>query len=157
MKDVQNKLTQKSAFTSCLSGGVPLLWKNTINDFVSRLAHIDFDRIAGIRCDFSDNDPLFMLGVYLPASSHNIEEFNQYLDYFWTLYEALPTIGQVFILSDLNSDPGNSLGERERYDPNERVLKPVEFANCFNLCHVNLLDTCSWNLGTYVSHCEDTF
>ena len=93
------------------------------------------------------------IGVYLPVSSHNIEEFNEYLDYLWALYESLSTEGLVITLGDLNGDLGNSLGERGRYDPNERGLKLAEFANYFNLCTVNLLDTCSGPLETYVSHC----
>ena len=61
-------------------GGVALFWKNSINDFVTPLEEIDSDRIVGIRCDFGNNDPLFILGVYLPSSSHQMDMFNDCLD-----------------------------------------------------------------------------
>ena len=70
-------------------GGVALFWKNCINDMVTPLENIDSDRIVGIRCDFNDNSLLFILSVYLPAASHPIEEFNEYLDYLWALYDSL--------------------------------------------------------------------
>ena len=48
--------------------GVALLWKRTIDDFVTPLENIESDRIVGIRCDFYNCDPLFILSVYLPSS-----------------------------------------------------------------------------------------
>ena len=39
--------------------GVALLWKRTIDDFVTPLENIESDRIVGIRCDFDNCDPLF--------------------------------------------------------------------------------------------------
>ena len=66
-------------------GGIALFWKNCIKDMVTPLENIDSDRIVGIRCDFNDNSPLFILSVYLPPASHPIEEFNEYLDYLWAL------------------------------------------------------------------------
>ena len=34
---------------------------------------------------------LFILSVCMPTSSHCIEEFNEYLDYLWVLYDSLST------------------------------------------------------------------
>ena len=70
------------------------------------------------------------------------------------MYKSRSTKGLVIILGDLNGDLGNSLGDRGRYDPNEHGLKLAEFANYFNLCPVNLLNTCCGPLETYISHCE---
>ena len=56
-------------------GGVALFWENSINDFVTPLEEIDSDRIVGIRCDFGNNDPLFILCVYLPSSSYQMNVF----------------------------------------------------------------------------------
>ena len=42
-------------------GGVALFWKISIGDLVTTLDNIDSDRIVGIRCDFPDSDPLFIL------------------------------------------------------------------------------------------------
>ena len=115
-------------------GGVALFWKNCIKDMVTPLENIDSDRIVGIRCDFNDNSPLFILSVYLPAASHPIEEFNEYLDYLWALYDSLSKTGFVIVMGDFNGSLGNSLGERGHYAPNDRGVKLLDFANYFNLC-----------------------
>ena len=43
--------------------GVDLLRKRTIDDFVIPLENIESDCIVGIRCDFDNCDPLFILSV----------------------------------------------------------------------------------------------
>ena len=53
----------------------------------------------------------------MPASSHCIQEFNEYLDYLWELYDSLSTEGFVIIMGDLNGDLGNSLGDRVAMHP----------------------------------------
>ena len=70
---------------------------------VTPLENIDSDRIVGIRCDFNDNSPLFILSVHLPAASHPIEEFNEYLDYPWALYDSLSKTGFVIVIVDFGS------------------------------------------------------
>ena len=77
-------------------GGVALFWKNSINDFVTPFEEIGSDRIVGIRCEFGNNDPLFMLGVYLPSSSHQMDVFNEYLDYLRSLGIVRFFVCQVF-------------------------------------------------------------
>ena len=76
-------------------GGVA--WKTFFNDLVKPLENIDSDRIVGIRYDFNEKSPLFILSAYMLASSHCIEEFNEYLDYLWVLYDSLSTEGFVII------------------------------------------------------------
>ena len=120
---------------------------------VKPLENIDSDRIVGIRCDFNEKSPLFILSVYMPASSHCIEEFNEYLDYLWALYDSLSTECFVIIMGDLNGDLGNSLGDKGCFAPNDRGLRLLDFANYFNLCPINLLSICSGPLETFVSHC----
>ena len=134
-------------------GGVALFWKNCIKDMVTPLENIDSDHIVGIRCDFNDNSPLFILSVYLPAASHPIEEFNEYLDYLLALYDSLSKTGFVIVIGDFNGNLGNSLGERGRYAPNDRGVKLLDFANYLNLFPTNLLSTCRGPLETFVSHC----
>ena len=56
-------------------GGVALLWKYSINDFVTPIKSIQSDRIVGIKCEFSGCRPLFILSVYLPSSNHTLDEF----------------------------------------------------------------------------------
>ena len=53
-------------------GGVALLWKYSINDFVTPIKSIQSDRIVGIKCEFSGCRPLFILGVYLHSSNQII-------------------------------------------------------------------------------------
>ena len=93
-------------------GGVALFRKISIDNLVTPLENINSDRIVGIRCDFRDSDPLFILGVYLPASNHSIDEFDACLDYLWALYESLDSEGLVIVMGDCNGDIGNALSNR---------------------------------------------
>ena len=109
-------------------GGVALLWKRTTDDFVTSLENIEFDRIAGIRCNFDNCDPL---SVYLPSSGSTIDEFKEYLDFLWALYDSLSDKGHVLVLGDYNGDLGDSLGDKRKYPPNQRGSKLLDFANYF--------------------------
>ena len=93
-------------------GGVVLLWKYSINDFVTPVKSIQSDRIVGIKCEFSGCIPLFTLGVYLPSSNHTLDEFQECLDLLWALYESLSADGFVIVLGDVYGDFGNCLGVR---------------------------------------------
>ena len=117
-------------------GGVALFWKISIDGLVIPLENIDFDRIIGIRCDFPDSDPLFISSIYLPASSHCINEFNECLHYLWALYESFISKCFVVVMGECNGDLGNALGDRRHHEPNMRDLKLIEFANFFNLCPI---------------------
>ena len=119
------------------------------------LEDIISDRIVGIRLDFPKCDPLFILGVYLPATSakHTLDHYLEYLHYLRAIYDKLSSEGFVVILGDFNGDLGNSLGDKGIKEPNQRGLKLLEFANHFNLCPVNLLETCQGPTESYVSHC----
>ena len=101
-------------------GCVALLWKRTTDDFVTPLENIEPDRIVGIRCDFDTCDPLFILSVYLPSSNSTVDEFKEYLDFLWALYDSLSDKGHVLVLDDFNGDLGDSLGDTEKYPPNQR-------------------------------------
>ena len=91
---------------SIAHGGVALLWKCTIDDFVTLLENIEPDRIVGIRCDFDNCDPLFILSVYLTLSNSTIEEFKESLDFLWALYDSLSDKGHVLVFGDFNGDLG---------------------------------------------------
>ena len=138
---------------SIAHGGVALLWKRTIDNFVSPLKNIESDRIVGIRCDFDTCDPLYILSVYLPSSNSTIDEFKEYLDFLWALYDSLSDKGHVLVSGDFNGDLGNSLGDKGKYPPNQRGSKLLDFANYFNLCPENLLSNCNGPLETYISDC----
>ena len=115
-------------------GGVPLLWKYSINDFVTPIKSIQSDRIMGIKCEFSGCRPLLILGVYLPSSNHTLDEFQECLDLLWALYESLSADGFVIVLGDVNGDFGNCLGMRDKKEPNVRGKLLIDFANFFNVC-----------------------
>ena len=134
-------------------GVVALLWKRTLDDYISPLENISSDRIVGIQCSIPDKNLLFVLGVYLPSSNAKLEEFREYLDHLWALYGSLSARGYVLILGDLNGDLGNSLGDKGNYEPNQRGLKLLDLADFFNLCLVNPLGSCSGPLESYISHC----
>ena len=95
----------------------------------------------GIKCEFSGCRPLFILGVYLPSSSHTLDEFQECLDLLWAFYESLSADGFVIVLGDVNGDFGNCLGVRGKNEPNVRGKLLIDFANFFNACPVNLLSS----------------
>ena len=132
-------------------GGVAFLWKCTIDDFVTPLENFESDRIVGTRCDFDNCDPLFILSVYLPSSNNTIDEFKEYLDFLWALYDSLSNKRHVLVLGNLNGDLGDSLGDNGKYSPNQHGSRLLDFANHFNLCPANLLSNCDGPLETYIS------
>ena len=96
---------------------------------------------------------LFILGVYLPSASHNLEEYGEYFDYLWALYDSLSSNGKVILMGDFNGNLGNSLGNKGRREPNQHGLKLLDLANYFNLCPVNLMNMCAGPLETFNSFC----
>ena len=103
-------------------GGDALFWKCSFDNFISPLKNINSDRIVGIRCNFPNSTPLFILGVYLPAS-HNITEFNEYFDHLWALYDSLSVNLFVIIMGDFNGDLGNSLSDKAKHEPDQHGQK----------------------------------
>ena len=134
-------------------GAVALLWKRTLDDYVSPLENISSDRIVGIQCNFPNKNLSFILGAYLPSSNAKLEEFQEYFDHLWALYDSLSARGYVLILGDLNGDLGNSLGDKGNNEPNQCGLELLDFADFFNPCPVNLLGSCSGPLESYIPHC----
>ena len=136
-------------------GGNALFWKRSFDNFISPLKNINSDRIVGIRCDFPNSIPLFILGVYLPSASHNITQFDEYFDHLWALYDSLSVNWFVIVMGDFNGDLGNSLGDKAKHEPNQCGLKLLDFANYFKLCPANLMGTssCHGPTETYFSHC----
>ena len=95
-------------------GSVAPLWKVATDDYISPPDNIKSDRIAivGIQCEFPGHILLFILGVYLPSASDNLEEYGEYFDYLWVLYDSLSSNGKVILMGDFNGDLGNSLGNK---------------------------------------------
>ena len=103
----------------------------------------------GIKCAFDDSNPLYILSVYLPTSSHNDNVFLEYFDHLWALYDSLSVKGCVIVMGDCNGDLGNSLGDKSTREPNQLGRKLLEFVDYFNLCPVNLLETCGGPTDTF--------
>ena len=72
-------------------GGVAIIWDRSYNDYVEPLSGIDCDRIVAIKSNFPNLLSFFVLAVYLPASNHDDEDFSEYLDLLWSLYNSLST------------------------------------------------------------------
>ena len=50
-------------------------WKHAFDDYITPLTNIHSDRIVGIKCDFDNSSPLYILSVYLPTSSQKDIDF----------------------------------------------------------------------------------
>ena len=103
----------------------------------------------GIKCVFDDSNPLYILSVYLPTSSHNDNEFLEYFDHLWTLYDSISVKCYVIVMGDCNGDLGNSLGDKSTREPNQSGCKLLEFGDYFNLCPVNLVGSCGGPTDTF--------
>ena len=95
-------------------GGVTLLWKYAINDFITPLETINSDRIVGIKCDFPNYSLLFIVGVYLPSMNDKIEDFNECFDHLWALCDTLSAHGYVIVLRTLMGILGILCENRKR-------------------------------------------
>ena len=133
-------------------GGVGMLWKAGLSDFVSKLS-IDSDRIIGAKSVLENQESLFVLAVYLPVSSHSLEQFREEfceaLDFLWALYEHYSDQSITVIIGDFNGALGYLGGNRICSEPNQRGKLIDEFFNFFNLSAVNLDKSCAGPLETF--------
>ena len=134
-------------------GGVALLWKISFDDYITPIENTECDHIVGIKCKFPGCKPLFILSVYMPSRNHALDEYGEYLNFLWALYDSLSADSFVLVMGDLNGNLGNSLGDKGLKEPNERGKLLLDFVNYFNLCPINLLTICDGPLETYFSHC----
>ena len=135
-------------------GGVAIFWDMSYNDYVEPLSGIDCDRIVGIKCNFPNLLSFFVLAVYLPSSSHDDEDFSEYLDLLWSLYDSLSTESLVVVMGDLNADMGNAIGNKNTGEPTRRGEKLLEFVHYFNLFPANLFQNCNGPLDKFFSTCR---
>ena len=54
---------------------VALFWKHAFDDYVTPLTNTHSDRIVGIKCDFDNSCPLYILSDYLRTSSQKTSIF----------------------------------------------------------------------------------
>ena len=129
-------------------GGVGMLWKAGLGDFVSKLS-INSDRIIGTKFVLENQESLFVLAVYLPASNHSLEELRKALDLLWALCEHYSDQGITVIIRDFNGSLGYLGGNRICSEPNQQGKLIDEFFNFFNLSAVNLDKSCAGPLETF--------
>ena len=129
-------------------GGVGMLWKAGLGYFVFKLS-IDSDRIIGAKFVLENQESLFVLAVYLPASNHSLEEFRQALDFLWALYEHYSDQGITVIIGEFNRALGYLGGNRICSEPSQRGKLIDEFVNFFNLSTVNLDKSCAGPVETF--------
>ena len=90
---------------------------------------------------------LFILDVYLLSSNSKLEKSQDYFDYLWALYNSLSARGHVLILSDLNGDLGNSVGDKGNYESNQCGLKLLDLVDCFKLWMNIVQDEWDWSIS----------
>ena len=88
----------------------------------------------------------------LPSASHNLEEYCEYFDYLWALYDSLSSNGKVILMGDFSGDLGNPLGSKGRRESNQRGLKQLDLTNYFNV-FFNLMNMCAGPLEAFNSFC----
>ena len=93
------------------------------NDYVEPFPGIDCDRILGIKRNFPNLLSFFVLAVYLPSSNHDDEDFSEYFELLWSLYDFLSTESLVVAMGDLNADMGNAIVKKSTRDPTRREEK----------------------------------
>ena len=60
-------------------GGVALIWNHTIDNFITPIDTIESDHIVGIKCEFVNCGPLFILAGYLPSANHALDDLKNAL------------------------------------------------------------------------------
>ena len=103
--------------------GAALFWKHAFDAYITPLTDIHSDRIVGIKYDFDNSSPLYILSVYLPTSSQTDIDFLEYFNHLWALYDFLSVKCYVILMGDFNGDLGNSSGEKSAREPIQRGLK----------------------------------
>ena len=73
----------------------------------------------------------FVLAVYFPSSNHDDQDFSEYLDLLWSLYDSLSTESLVVVMGDLNAAMGNATGNKSTREPTRRGKKIVRICALF--------------------------
>ena len=110
-------------------GGVGMLWKARLGDFVSKLS-IDSDKIIGAKFALENQESLFALAVYLPVSNHSLEEFRGVLDFLWALYEHYSDQGITVIIGDFNGALGYLGGNLSPISEENLLMNFSIFSTC---------------------------
>ncbi|VDI32383.1 Hypothetical predicted protein [Mytilus galloprovincialis] len=82
-------------------GGVAFLASNYLCPFIVEL-DIESNRICGIEIQFPGQPSVFLISVYLPATTQPFHLFVDELEYLMDIYRAYTNLGTVFLLGDFN-------------------------------------------------------
>ncbi|CAG2245958.1 unnamed protein product [Mytilus edulis] len=82
-------------------GGVAFLVSNYLCPFIVEL-DIESNRICGIEIQFPGQPSVFLISVYLPATTQPFHLFVDELEYLMDIYRAYTNLGTVFLLGDFN-------------------------------------------------------
>ena len=58
----------------------------------------------------------------MPLSNHALDEYREYLDFLWALYDSLSADKFVLVMGDLNGDLRNSLDDKGLKEPKESLV-----------------------------------
>ena len=94
-------------------GGLAVLWKKNIDNSVSVLdLPITTDRIMGIRIDTTNQRPIFIINVYMPSTSHSIDEYRHVMDLLQVVIDYTFDNSVLYICGDFNGQLGPTWGIR---------------------------------------------
>ncbi|CAC5395907.1 unnamed protein product [Mytilus coruscus] len=82
-------------------GGIAFLVSNYLCPFIVEL-DIESNRICGIEIQFPGQPSVFLISVYLPATTQPFNLFVDELEYLMDIYRAYTNLGTVFLLGDFN-------------------------------------------------------
>ena len=64
----------------------------------------------GISLVIGQNLPIFIFNVYMPSTSHSLDDYKEMIDILANTYEYYNNRGTVIICGDMNGEMGNAAG-----------------------------------------------
>ncbi len=94
------------------------VWGKSLEGVIHKLPDVSNDRVVAIHV-LTTNRPVCFLSVYLPYRSGCTDNFKDCLDYVDAVLGQLSHDSDVYILGDLNADPGSGGGALATTTANE--------------------------------------
>ena len=131
-------------------GGVAIMWRKSLDYCVKKLDVPKYcDRIVGICLTVRGNQPIYIINVYMPASSCEITLYYEILDEIQLLLDTYMSQGVVLIGGDLNGQLGYCIGRRPGTVVNDRGKLLNKFMLHNNLESMVSHSNCIGPLFTY--------
>ncbi len=105
------------------------------------------------------NHPVCFLSVYLPSRSGCTDNFKDCLDYVNAVLGQLSFDSDVYILGDLNADPGSGGGPLATTTANEQGRILARYLRKWNYVavHLHLNNNPQFSSHTYISEARGTY